>query len=96
MIDGGPECNKGKSNKDKTKINISFGSWDRQKRIGRKEERREGKKKKKRRREGRREEDQRYGNYNFGMEKYRFLYIWMLWFGMEKSNYKPIFDEFWV
>ena len=22
--------------------------------------------------------------------------VWMLWFGMEKSNYKPIFDEFWV
>ena len=49
-----------KSNKDKTKINISFWSM----RIGKngwREKKREGKKKKKRRREGIREEDQRYG-----------------------------------
>ena len=61
-----------KSNKDKIKINISFWSLgDRQKRIGRKEERREG----------RREEDQRYGTcmefVKFCMEKYRFLYTSM-------------------
>ena len=48
-----------KSNKDKTKINISFWSLGLGKKgIGRKEKRRIGKKKKKKKR---REEDQRYG-----------------------------------
>ena len=64
------EIKKGiRSNKDKTKINISFWSWRKGEQKQIREKRREGKKNKKRREERRKgKEDHRYGCYELCMD----------------------------